>query len=99
MPAFEPRNPNLVLVGLEEGRLSPVEAIQALRTSSDSHARKRQIDAESPDAGEWMLNEALSEMDSLIGLAAVKALIRELVAYVRIQRFCEMRQLSSKALI
>jgi stage V sporulation protein K len=99
MPAFESRNPNLVLVGLEEGRLSPVEAIQALRTSSDSHARKRQIDAESPDAGEWRLNDALSELDSLIGLTAVKALIRELAAYVRIQRIREMRQLASESLV
>jgi stage V sporulation protein K len=99
MPAFESRNPNLVLVGLEEGRLSPVEAIQALRTSSDSHARKRQVDDQSPDAGEWRLNDALSELDSLIGLTAVKALIRELVAYVRIQRIREMRQLASESLV
>jgi stage V sporulation protein K len=96
MPAFESRNPNLVLVGLEEGRLSPVEAIQALRTSSDSHARKSQIDAQSPDAG---VNDAISELDSLVGLTAVKALIRELVAYVRIQRIREMRQLASESLV
>ncbi len=99
MPAFESRNPNLVLVGLEEGRLSPVEAIQALRTSSDSHAKKKQMDTESPDASEWRLNDALSELDSLIGLTAVKALIRELVAYVRIQRIREMRQLASESLV
>jgi stage V sporulation protein K len=99
MPAFESRNPSLVLVGLEEGRLSPVEAIQALRTSYDSHAKKREMETESPDSSEWRLNDALSELDSLIGLTAVKALIRELVAYVRIQRIREMRQLASEALV
>lgn len=99
MSAFERRNPNLVLVGLEEGRLSPVEAIQALRTSSDPYARKRQIDVQTPDAGEWRLNDALAELDSLIGLNQVKALIRELVAYVRIQRIRETRQLASESLV
>ncbi len=99
MPAFESRNPDLVLVGLEEGRLSAVEAIQALSTSCDSHTKKRQTDTESPDSSEWRLREALSELDSLIGLTAVKALVRELVAYVKIQQIREMRQLASEALV
>ena len=39
------------------------------------------------------------ELDSLIGLSSVKALVRELVAYVRIQRIRESRQLASEALV
>jgi stage V sporulation protein K len=99
VPALKSRNPNLVLVGLEEGRFSPVEAIQALRASHDSHARRRHLKTEAPDSAEWKLNDVLSELDSLVGLSAVKALVRELVAYVRIQRIREMRQLASEPLV
>ncbi len=96
MLAFEPRNADPVLAGLEEGRLSPVEALEALRGSCDLEAGQRAQQGPAPSA--WMLDEALAELDSLIGLGKVKALVRELVAYVRMQQIRSARQLISEPL-
>ncbi|MEW6227807.1 MAG: AAA family ATPase [Bacillota bacterium] len=97
MLAFEPRNVNPVLAGLEEGRLSPVEALEALRDSSDPSASQRA--QEGAPLNTWRLNEALAELDSLIGLHKVKALVREIVAYVRIQQIRAARQLTAEPLV
>jgi len=110
MLAFDPRDPNLVLAGLEEGKLSPVEALEVLKRSAEpgqarpvgtQHAEELSpaSASASASASAWRLKEALAELDSLIGLDKVKALVREIVAYVRIQQIRAARQLMCEPLV
>lgn len=103
MLAFDPRDPNLVLAGLEEGKLSPVEVLEVLKHSTEP-GQARPVGAqrgaqELSSTSAWRLKEALAELDSLIGLDRVKALVREIVAYVRIQQIRAARQLTCEPLV
>ncbi|HHY31817.1 MAG TPA: AAA family ATPase [Firmicutes bacterium] len=124
MLALEPKNPDFVLAGIEEGKLTPAEALRLLKCAGEhgregSAVRQRSAGeaATFPGAGtdpaaggpgpgsagpagaDWRLKEALAELDALIGLDKVKALVREIVAYVRIQQIRAARQLTCEPLV
>ncbi len=108
MIAAPRRDVDPVLLELEEGRVSCAEALEALGGcpavvgDGPAAAARRAHGAAAPGvaaSGPWRLDQALAELDSLIGLGKVKAFVRELVAYVRIQQIRAARQLTSEPLV
>lgn len=87
-----PRNDTEVLRWTGEGRLSPPEAchyFQALdQDAGDGHSLKSMAGVEA----------SLAELDALVGLGEIKALVRELQAYVEIQRRRREQGLAAEAL-
>lgn len=106
MLAFYPQDINSVLLGVEEGRLSPPQALGVLRDlppdyedhpqgNMKPHSSSLQPDQERARR----LREAMSELDSLVGLEKVKALVREIIAYVKVQRIRAQNMLASEPLV
>ncbi|NLJ69365.1 MAG: AAA family ATPase [Firmicutes bacterium] len=71
-----------VLDWLEEGRVSPAEAFALFRTIGE---RAEIVSSQAKESQE-KLNDVLAELDGLIGLKEVKQLVREIQAFVEIQK-------------
>ncbi|HHY47183.1 MAG TPA: AAA family ATPase [Firmicutes bacterium] len=112
MLAFDPGDINSVLAGVENGRLTPSQALEALRDVSCGGAGRSgkavcppglppadERGCQAAHEGTWPLHQAMAELDSLVGLEKVKSLVREIVAYVRIQRIRAQRLLASDPLV
>jgi stage V sporulation protein K len=84
-----------VLEWLELGRISPAEAFALFQTMSKS------AEAVGPtgSGNEEQLKDVLAELDSLIGLKEVKQLVREIQAFVQIQRRRAAEQLVTEPLV
>ncbi|NMB45147.1 MAG: AAA family ATPase [Firmicutes bacterium] len=84
-----------VLDWLEEGRVSPAEAFALFRAMGKRN--------ESPNGGakesQEQLGEVLAELDTLIGLKEVKQLVREIQAFVEIQKRRAEEQLVTEPLV
>lgn len=81
-PASHPRNGEEVMRWIGEGRLTPVQAFnyfQQLEGATATEQRVRENDQS--------LESSLSELEALVGLAEVKKLVREIHAYVQVQRW------------
>ncbi|HLS91242.1 MAG TPA: AAA family ATPase [Limnochordia bacterium] len=90
-----PRTADEVLDWLEQGRLSPAEAFAIFRTLDQDRRASNQLRVavrESPreqdpeEARRQRLQQALADLDALIGLESVKELVREVQAFVEIQQ-------------
>ncbi len=90
-----PRTADEVLAWLSAGRITPAEALVHLQRLDGASASGAAPD-ESHDERRRQLDAAMAELDGLIGLAPVKELVRELVAYVEIQRRRAAEQLSTE---
>ena len=71
-----------VLDWLEEGRVSPAEAFALFRTIGE----RVEIANSQPKETQEKLKDVLAELDGLIGLTEVKQLVREIQAFVQIQK-------------
>jgi stage V sporulation protein K len=83
----QPKNPasrREVLKWLEAGQVAPTEAVRHLRRL-DARAEVRPEDAREDDATGGV-ERILREMDTLVGLKDVKRQIREICAFVDVQR-------------
>lgn len=92
-PASHPRNGEEVMRWIGEGRLTPVQAFdyfQQMENESGAEQRVREKDL--------ALETSLAELDALVGLGEVKRLVRELHAYVQVQRFRRESGLAADAL-
>ena len=67
---------------VEQGKIGPAQAFAMLRESAGS-SQAAHAEQETPATGR--LDEAMQELDLLIGLEEVKKLVRELYAFVEIQ--------------
>lgn len=89
--------PNEVLTAVETGQLPPLEAVKLLREMDHqqlgSPAR--------PEAGNprQRVEEILRELDSLIGLTEVKKLVREIYAFIEIQKYRQKERLITDPLV
>lgn len=88
------RTPEELLSEVESGRLSPAAALSLLAELPD----RVQV-GEAERARGDKLKEVLDELDSLIGLTGVKSLVRELQAFVEIQRRRAEESLSTEPLV
>lgn len=84
-----------VLQCLEGGKISPAEAFTLFRNLNKS---VEPISVAKEDSQE-QLQDVLAELDSLIGLRGVKELVREIQAFVRIQKRRAVEQLATEPLV
>ena len=90
-----PNSVEEVLELLEAGSITPAEAFELFR-QVDSVVAKRVKASTEPQPG---LPPAMEELDDLIGLTSVKALVRELQAFVEIQRRRAAMDLAAEPLV
>lgn len=106
--AHPPRTASEVLDWLEEGRLTPAEAFAMFRaldgkerTLPRLHAARLRAQEAEPDPEERRrerLAQVMRELDSLVGLASVKELVREVQAFVEIQQRRSKARLATRPL-
>lgn len=97
--SYSLRDIDAVLSAFEEGRLTPAQAFSLFREMGPQFEAPpgQGQDAESSNASR--LREALNELDSLIGLHSVKRLVREILAFVQIQKKRARQQLATEHLV
>ncbi|MCL6580863.1 MAG: AAA family ATPase [Firmicutes bacterium] len=78
--------------------MAPGEALRVLRGARGRAPAERTDPAEA-ESGTPRLAEALEELDSLVGLASVKKLVRELHAFIVIQRERSLQGLTVEPLV
>lgn len=88
--------PKDVLQAVEAGEIPPVEAFKLLR-EMDSHA----VTAPRPETAgaHQRIEEILRELDNLIGLDKVKKLVREIYAFIEIQKYRQKERLVTEPLV
>ncbi len=94
MPYLWPKD---VLTAVETGELPPAEACRLLRemdTVANPPAR-----ADSGTVQNGRVEDILRELDVLIGLSEVKKLVREIYAYIEIQKWRQKERLVSEPLV
>lgn len=77
-------NPQDVLSAIRDGEISAVNACKALREMESMHLTVARAD--NAALQKQRVEDILSELDQLIGLAEVKSLVREIYAFVEIQK-------------
>ncbi len=86
-----------VLELLEAGEISASEAFVLFQKLDRTEAQNGRAEVDSSD---WKrLEEAMQELDSLIGLESVKKLVKELGAFVQIQKKRAEQQLATEPLV
>lgn len=81
--------PEDILTAVETGQISPLEAFRKLRETDNRYGTDQ--------AGvEQRIENILGELDSLIGLTEVKKLVREIYAFIEIQKRREKERLNTE---
>ena len=89
--------PEEVLAAIGRGELSPIEAFKKLREIETSTPGGDFASAQSNV--EERIEKILRELDNLIGLAEVKKLVREIYAFIEIQKRRERERLNTEPLV
>lgn len=87
-------NPDQIIDMIARGAITPVEAFILFKEMDE----KKETSPLRPN-GEEKIEDVLKELDSLIGLTKVKQLVREIQAYVEIQKRRQKEQLFSEPLV
>ncbi|MCF6096805.1 stage V sporulation protein K [Thermovorax subterraneus] len=87
-------NPDQIIDMIARGEITPVEAFILFKEMDE----KKETSPLKPN-GEEKIEDVLKELDSLIGLTKVKQLVREIQAYVEIQKRRQKEQLFSEPLV
>jgi len=90
--------PNDVLKAIEAGQISPLEAFKRLREFDNTPSNNRDVSGTQPGTAQRVEN-ILSELDNLIGLSEVKLLVREINAFIEIQKRREKERLITEPLV
>ncbi|MDT8901399.1 AAA family ATPase [Anaeroselena agilis] len=93
MPYLWPKD---VLAAVETGELPPVEACRLLREMDTVAAPAARADN---GAAQQRVEEILRELDALIGLREVKKLVREIYAFIEIQKWRQKERLATEPLV
>ncbi|MCG0276268.1 MAG: stage V sporulation protein K [Thermosediminibacteraceae bacterium] len=91
---FKVENPNQIIEMLSRGSITPVEAIVLLKEIDE---KKETTSAKPP--GEEKIEDIMKELDNLVGLTKVKQLVKEIQAFVEIQKRRQKEQLISEPLV
>lgn len=94
MPYLWPKD---VLTAVEAGELPPVEACRLLREMDTIAAPTVRNDAGVAQNGR--VEDILRELDALIGLSEVKKLVREIYAFIEIQKWRQKERLVTEPLV
>ncbi|MBP2655300.1 MAG: spoVK [Firmicutes bacterium] len=88
--------PKEVLLALETGELPPIEAIKLLREMDNCQSTTYY-----PETNDYhqRIEGAIRELDGLVGLAEVKKLVREIYAFVQIQKYRQKEKLLTEPLV
>lgn len=90
--------PEDILTGVESGEISPLEAFKQLR-ELDNITPASQRSANGESGLEQRIENILRELDNLIGLNEVKKLVREIYAFIEIQKRREKERLNTEPLV
>jgi stage V sporulation protein K len=90
--------PDDILIAIESGQLSPLEAFKKLR-AMDQSVNCRPDSASGQPNLEERIENILRELDNLVGLAEVKKLVREIYAFIEIQKRRERERLNTEPLV
>lgn len=85
--------PEDIITAVESGQISPLEAFRKLREVDNVYDNDIQFSVEQ------RIDNILRELDSLIGLKEVKKLVREIYAFIEIQKRREREQLNTEPMV
>lgn len=88
--------PNDVLTAVETGQIHPLEAFKILREMDQPSGPPTRQDPGNP---RQRVEDILRELDNLIGLAEVKKLVREIYAFIEIQKYRQKERLVTDPLV
>ncbi|VBB05991.1 cbxx/cfqx [Lucifera butyrica] len=91
--------PQDVLSAVETGDISALEAFQLLQEMDQVDRLAKYKDTSSSSNSQKRVEEILHELDSLIGLNSVKKLVREIYAFIEIQKRREKERLVTEPLV
>ncbi len=92
-----PKDEDHIVELFSKGRLTPAQAFELMRTAGSSEAGiSAKVQQESSDE---RVGKILNELDQLIGLNGVKKLVKELCAFVEIQKRREKERLLTEPLV
>ena len=83
---------------IENGEISPLEAFRKLR-EMDNPAGSSRESGNMQASVEQRIDSILHELDSLIGLTEVKKLVREIYAFIEIQKRREQERLNTEPMV
>lgn len=86
--------PQDVFIAIENGEISPAQAFKSLREMDNITAYHTKVDNR-----QKQIEEILYELDHLIGLSEVKKLVREIYAFIEIQRRRAQEKLNTEPLV
>lgn len=86
--------PQEVFTAVENGEISPIQAFKSLREMDNINAYHVKVDTR-----QKRIEEILYELDNLIGLSEVKKLVREIYAFIEIQRRRAQEKLNTEPLV
>ena len=89
--------PQDVFTAIKNGEISAIQACKTLREMEGS--RRHTIYSESTSVQHHRIEEVLAELDLLIGLREVKKLVREIYAFVEIQKRRQKENLVAEPLV
>ena len=90
--------PGDILRAIENGEISPLEAFRKLR-EMDNPAGSSRESGNMQASVEQRIDSILHELDSLIGLTEVKKLVREIYAFIEIQKRREQERLNTEPMV
>jgi stage V sporulation protein K len=86
--------PQDIFIAVENGEISPAQAFKSLREMDNITAYHTKVENR-----EKRIEEILYELDHLIGLSEVKKLVREIYAFIEIQRRRAKEKLNTEPLV
>ncbi|SMC62497.1 stage V sporulation protein K [Sporomusa malonica] len=89
--------PEDLLSAIESGQMSPLEAFRKLREMENTSVSRDSASLQS--SVEQRIETILRELDSLIGLTEVKKLVREIYAFIEIQKRREREHLNTEPMV
>lgn len=93
------RWPEDIVTAVEAGQLSPLEAFRKLRELDTSFSSVSNYAQDIQYNAAQRIENILSELDNLIGLDEVKRLVREIYAFIEIQKRREKERLNTEPLV
>ncbi|HWR07407.1 AAA family ATPase [Sporomusa sp.] len=90
--------PEDVLNAIESGQMSPLDGFRKLREIDNTAPARRESNSVQSSV-EQRIENVLRELDNLIGLSEVKVLVREIYAFIEIQKRRERERLNTEPLV
>ncbi len=90
--------PQDIMSAMVEGQITPVEAFRRMY-SLDSESKSSTRNSEDTMQSQMKIGDIICELDNLIGLTEVKKLVREIHAFIQIQKLRERERLLAEPMV